>query len=223
VKILITAGPTREPLDPVRFLSNRSSGRMGYALAKAFALRKEHVLLISGPTTLPIPDHVDFIPVESAQEMYDVVAHHLNQMDVAIFCAAVADYTPTTVADQKIKKSEDTITITLKKTPDILGSARSLMNFTGYLVGFAAETENLEANARRKLETKHCDMIIANDVSQAGIGFDSHDNELLIVEAAENTALPRDSKEHLSRHIAEIIMQRFRQKNEASDSQTQLS
>jgi phosphopantothenoylcysteine synthetase/decarboxylase len=97
------------------------------------------------------------------------------------------------------------------------------MNFTGYLVGFAAETENLEANARRKLETKHCDMIIANDVSQAGIGFDSHDNEVLIVEAAENTALPRDSKEHLSRHIAEIIMQRFRQKNEASDSQTQLS
>lgn len=223
MKILITAGPTREPLDPVRFLSNRSSGRMGYALATAFALNKDHVLLISGPTTLPIPDHVDFIPVESAQEMYDVVAHHLNQMDVAIFSAAVADYTPTTVAAQKIKKSEELLTITLKKTPDILGSARSLMNFTGYLVGFAAETENLEANARRKLETKLCDMIIANDVSQAGIGFDSNENEVLIVEASENTALPRDSKEHLSRHIAEIIMQRHRQKNETGDIQTQLS
>ena len=223
MKILITAGPTREPLDPVRFLSNRSSGRMGYALANAFALRKEHVLLISGPTALPIPDHVDFIPVESAQEMYDVVAHHLNKMDVAIFCAAVADYTPTTVADQKIKKSEGLLTITLKKTPDILDSARNVMNFSGFLVGFAAETENLEKNARRKLEKKLCDMIIANDVSQAGIGFDSNDNEVMIVEAAENTALPRDSKEHLSRHIAEIIMLRYKQKNEPGFSQAQLS
>lgn len=209
MKVLITAGPTREPIDPVRFLTNRSSGRMGYALAEAFARREEQVLLISGPTQLDIPDHVDFIPVETAQEMYDAVAHYLPQMDAAIFCAAVADYTPVSVAEQKIKKSADTLTLELKKTPDILGSARQVMGFTGYLVGFAAETENLEQNARTKLERKGCNMIIANDVSQAGIGFDSAENEVLIVEAAENTALPRDTKEHLAHHLADIISDRW--------------
>lgn len=216
VKVLITAGPTREPIDPVRFLTNRSSGRMGYALASAFARREEQVLLISGPTQLDIPDHVDFIPVETAQEMYDAVAHYLPQMDAAIFCAAVADYTPVSVATQKIKKSADTLTLELKKTPDILGSARSVIGFSGYLVGFAAETENLEQNARTKLERKGCDMIIGNDVSQSGIGFDSAENEVLLVEAAENTALPRDTKEHLAHHLAEIISKRWQQKCKAN-------
>lgn len=212
MKILITAGPTREPIDPVRFLSNRSSGRMGYALAKAFSRHQAQVLLISGPTALDVPDHVDLIPVETAQEMHDAVAHALPRVDVAIFCAAVADYTPESVAPQKIKKSADTLTITFKKTVDILGAARSTWGFTGYLVGFAAETENLETHAREKLLGKQCDMIIANDVSQAGIGFDSTENEVLIVEADENTLLPRDSKEHLAHHIAEIILQRVARK-----------
>ncbi|HBE22842.1 MAG TPA: bifunctional phosphopantothenoylcysteine decarboxylase/phosphopantothenate--cysteine ligase CoaBC [Verrucomicrobiales bacterium] len=213
MKVLITAGPTREPIDPVRFLTNRSSGRMGYALAEAFARREEQVLLISGPTQLDIPDHVDFIPVETAQEMYDAVAHYLPKMDAAIFCAAVADYTPVTVAAQKIKKSADTLTLELKKTPDILGSARQVIGFQGYLVGFAAETEDLEQNARTKLERKGCDMIIANNVSRAGIGFDSAENEVLIVEAAENTALPRDTKEHLAQHLADIISERWLRKH----------
>lgn len=212
MKILITAGPTREPIDPVRFLSNRSSGRMGYALARAFVKQEHQVLLISGPTSLDVPDHVDFLPVESAQDMHDAVAHSLPRVDIAIFCAAVADYTPVEVAPQKIKKSDDTITLTLKKTTDILGSARSVHGFTGYLVGFAAETEHLETHARAKLLAKHCDMIIANDVSQSGIGFDSADNEVLIVEAEENTKLPRDSKEHLAHHLATMILQRHSSK-----------
>ena len=212
MKILITAGPTREPMDPVRFLSNRSSGRMGYALARAFVKQQHQVLLISGPTSLDIPNHVDYLPVESAQEMHDAVAHALPRVDIAIFCAAVADYTPVEVATQKIKKSDDIITLTLKKTTDILGSARSVHGFAGYLVGFAAETEDLETNARTKLLAKKCDMIIANDVSQSSIGFDSHENEVLIVEAEENTKLPRDSKEHLAHHLATIILQRFNRK-----------
>lgn len=212
MKILITAGPTREPIDPVRFISNRSSGRMGYALARAFAHQQAQVLLISGPTELDIPNNIDFVPVETAQEMYEAVAHYLPQMDIAVFCAAVADYTPLEVATQKIKKSDETITITLKKSPDILGSARSAMGFTGYLVGFAAETEKLEEHARKKLVTKQCDMIIANDVSQAGIGFDSKDNQVLIVEPLENTEMPRDSKEHLAQHLAEIVISRWQQR-----------
>jgi phosphopantothenoylcysteine decarboxylase/phosphopantothenate--cysteine ligase len=213
VKILITAGPTREPIDPVRFLSNRSSGRMGYALARAFLAQNNRVTLISGPTALEIPDHIDFIPVETAQEMLDAVARFLPHVDVAIFAAAVADYTPAEVATQKIKKSAETLTLTLRKTTDILGSARSPLGFTGYLVGFAAETQHLESNARKKLLEKQCDMIIANDVSQPGIGFDSADNEVLLVEQEENTLLPRDTKDHLAHHIATIILARAKRKN----------
>ena len=186
---------------------------MGYALARAFLRQKAQVLLISGPTALDIPDHVDFIPVETAQDMHDAVARALPRVDIAIFCAAVADYTPEVMAAHKIKKSSDTLMLTLKKTVDILGSARSVHGFHGYLVGFAAETEHLEAHAREKLLGKQCDMIIANDVSQQGIGFDSADNEVLIVEAEENTQLPRDTKEHIAHHIAEIILQRAAQKN----------
>lgn len=212
VKILITAGPTREPIDPVRFLSNRSSGRMGYALAHAFQRLHHEVLLISGPTHLDVPDLVDFIPVETAGEMYAAVAQSIARVDVGIFCAAVADYTVADIAPQKIKKSQDTLTLTLQKTKDILGSVRSIHGFPGYLVGFAAETENLEQHAREKLLRKGCDMIIANDVSQQGIGFDSSDNEVLVVEACENTAMPRDRKEHLAHHLAKMILERALQK-----------
>lgn len=208
VKILITAGPTREPIDPVRFLSNRSSGRMGYALAAAFRRLGHEVLLISGPTHLDVPDFVDFIPVETAQEMYDAVAKSISRAEVGVFCAAVADYTLQNVEPQKIKKTQDLLTLSLKKTPDILGSIRHVHGFPGYLVGFAAETENLEANAREKLIRKECDMIIANDVSQEGIGFDSSENEVLVVELMENTQLPRDSKEHLAQHLAQMIAEK---------------
>ena len=185
---------------------------MGYALARALTRLDHQVILVSGPTALDLPDRVDFLPVETAQQMFDAVAHVIGSCDIAIFCAAVADYRVETIAPQKIKKHADTLTLHLVKNPDILGSARNIMGFTGYLVGFAAETENLEANARTKLVQKSCDMVIANDVSQEGIGFDSADNQVWLIEPEENTALPLDSKEHLAHHLAAIITQRASQK-----------
>ncbi len=206
VKVLITAGPTREPIDPVRFLTNRSSGKMGYTLAGAFVHEGHSVLLVSGPTALDIPENVDFIPVETAAEMHDVVAKHIGRMDIAVFAAAVADYTPATVEPQKIKKSGDSLTLELVRTADILGSAREKFGFTGTLVGFAAETENLEANAREKLVRKHCDLVIANDVSQPGIGFDSDHNQALLVYPDRTEALPFASKHELSLQLVDAIV-----------------
>ncbi len=205
MKVLITAGPTIEPIDPVRYLTNRSSGKMGYALAAAAAKRGHSVLLISGPTTLEIPEGVDFIPIENAAEMYQAVASQISRHDLAIFAAAVADYTPSRVAEKKLKKVEDEITLTLKRTKDILGSARELMDYRGTLVGFAAETENLLENARSKCLKKRCDLIIANDVSRSDIGFDSSENEVTLVYPDHSETLPKDSKEQLAFHLIEII------------------
>lgn len=206
VNILVTAGPTREPLDPVRFISNRSSGKMGYELAAAFAHAGHTVLLISGPTALDVPDGVDFLPVETAAEMHAAAAHHIGRMDIAVFAAAVADYTPAAIAPQKLKKSADTLTLELVKTPDILGSARTVFGFSGTLVGFAAETENLESNARGKLTRKGCDLIVANDVSKPGIGFDSNQNEVLLVYPNHTEALPLASKHDLAHQLVQAIL-----------------
>jgi len=207
VNILVTAGPTREPIDPVRFLSNRSSGKMGYELAAAFAHAGHSVMLISGPTALDVPDGVDFLPAETAAEMHEAVARHIGRMDIAVFAAAVADYTPATIAPEKIKKSAATFTLELVKTPDILGSARTPFGFTGTLVGFAAETENLEANARDKLGRKGCDLIIANDVSKPGIGFDSNQNEVSLVYPRHTEALPLASKHDLAHQLVQAILE----------------
>lgn len=176
MKFLITAGPTREPIDPVRFLSNRSSGKMGYALAEAARDRGHEVVLVSGPVALPAPQGVERISVETARQMFDVVQQQIVRCDVAIFSAAVADYRPTQVRSQKIKKDGDALVLKLEKTEDILGHAREAFGFTGFLVGFAAETENLVPHAQAKLHRKGCDLIIANDVSQSGIGFDADEN-----------------------------------------------
>lgn len=205
MKVLLTAGPTREPIDPVRFLTNRSSGKMGYTLAGAFLHEGHSVLLISGPTNLDVPEGVDFIPVETAAEMHDAVARYIGKMDVAVFAAAVADYTPAAVQPQKIKKSGDTLTLELVRTADILGSAREKFGFTGTLVGFAAETENLEGNAREKLIRKRCDLVIANDVSQPGIGFDSDENQVLLVYPDRSETLPRATKVELSLMLVDAI------------------
>jgi phosphopantothenoylcysteine decarboxylase/phosphopantothenate--cysteine ligase len=207
VNILVTAGPTREPIDPVRFLSNRSSGKMGYELAAAFAHAGHTVLLVSGPTALDVPDRVDFLPVETAAEMHAAVSHHLGRMDIAVFAAAVADYTPATIAPEKLKKSADTLTLELVRTPDILGSAREPLGFTGTLVGFAAETENLEANAHQKLTRKNCDLIIANDVSKPGIGFDADHNEVLLVYPNYNEPLPIATKHDLAHQLVQAILE----------------
>jgi phosphopantothenoylcysteine synthetase/decarboxylase len=196
MRVLVTAGPTREALDPVRYLTNRSSGKMGYAMAAAFADAGHRVLLISGPTQLDVPDGVDFLPIESAQEMYDAVKRHIGRMDAAVFAAAVADYRPAIVSEQKIKKTGETLTLELVKTPDTLGSVRGEFGFTGTLVGFAAETQNLEANAREKLKRKGCDLVIAND---------SDRNEVLMVFPEHTEALPEDEKHHLAPRIVREI------------------
>lgn len=205
MKILITAGPTREAIDPVRFLTNRSSGKMGYAIADAAVHAGHQVLLVSGPTSLDVPAGVDFIPVESAAEMYDVVARYLPKMGAAFFSAAVADYTPAKVSDQKIKKERDCLSLELVKTRDILGSAREVMGFKGFLVGFAAETEHLEANARLKLEKKGCDLIVANDVSRSDIGFDSSENEALLVFKDRIELFHKAPKHDLAMHLLSML------------------
>lgn len=203
MKFLITAGPTREALDPVRYLTNRSSGRMGYALAGAARHEGHEVLLISGPTTLDVPAGVDFVQVESAQQMYEAVRDLIGGVDVAILCAAVADYRPVAVAEQKIKKNAERLTIELERTPDILGSMRSTFGFTGKLIGFAAETQDVEAYAREKLHRKQCDMIVANDVSRSDIGFDSRENEVMLVLAEHTIPLDKDTKEQVAMRIIE--------------------
>lgn len=203
MKFLITAGPTREAIDPVRYLTNRSSGRMGYALAGAARHEGHEVLLISGPTTLDVPAGVDFIPVESAQQMYDAVRDTIKGVDVAILCAAVADYRPVACAEHKIKKSAERLVLELERTPDILGSMRTEFGFEGKLIGFAAETQNLVDYARGKLLRKQCDMVVANDVSQPGIGFDSRENAVVLVYPDHEEYLERDTKEHIALHIIE--------------------
>lgn len=178
MRFLITAGPTREPIDPVRYLSNRSSGKMGYALAAAALAKGHEVLLISGQVAIPAPDGATLVRVETAQEMYHAVADAIGNADAAIFCAAVADYRVAEVAEEKIKKTAETMTLTLVKNPDILGSARSVFGFEGLLVGFAAETEKLAEHALDKLRRKDCDLLVANDVSRTDIAFDRDENEV---------------------------------------------
>ena len=202
--VLVTAGPTREPLDPVRFLSNRSSGKMGYAIAEAAATRGARVLLVSGPTALPCPPGVDIIQVESADEMYRAVLAKLPIAEVVIKAAAVADYRPVTRADHKIKKSAAVPEIVLEPTPDILAEIGKQKGHR-VLVGFAAETEDLVANARAKLERKRLDLIVANDVSRVDSGFDADQNLVKILDAEGKVEeLPLLTK----REVADRILDR---------------
>lgn len=212
MKILITAGPTREPIDPVRYVSNRSSGKMGYELARAGVRGGHRVLLISGPTSLDVPDGVDFIAVQTAAEMYGAVEKFLMGQDAAIFAAAVSDYVPKVVAEEKLKKEAEAISLELVKSKDILGSARGVFGFTGFLVGFAAETGNLEENGRAKFLKKGCDLMVANDVSREDIGFDGDQNEVLLIGRDEVEFFPRTLKSAL----AEEIMRRLEQGSRAN-------
>ncbi len=202
---LITAGPTREALDPVRFLSNRSSGRMGFAIAQAAAAAGHRVTLISGPVSLATPAGVDRKNVVSAGDMMQAVSQALEGVDVAIHSAAVADFRPMQTAAQKMKKTGDALTVTFEPTQDILGSMRGPLAFKGLLVGFAAETENIIDNARGKLERKGCDLVVANDVSRSETGFDSPDNEVtLVFRGGEVRPLPRMSKLEIARELVKI-------------------
>ena len=188
---------------PFTATTNRSSGRMGYALAGAARHDGHDVVLISGPTALDVPPGVDFIHVETAQEMYDAVRDMLPGVDVAIMAAAVADYRPVAYSGQKIKKEGERMVLELERTPDILGSMRSVFGFKGTLIGFAAETNDVEDYARGKLERKQCNMVVGNDVSRSDIGFDSRENEVVLVFPDHVEYLEKDSKEHIAMRIIE--------------------
>jgi phosphopantothenoylcysteine decarboxylase/phosphopantothenate--cysteine ligase len=178
--VLITAGPTQEPLDAVRYLSNRSSGKMGYAIAEEAAARGARVILVSGPVSLPEPRNVEVVPVRTAAQMFDAVMKHLDESTIIIKAAAVADYHRANAPQHKVKKTAARMSLELDPTVDILAELGRKKG-DRLLIGFAAETENLIAEARRKLESKNCDMVVANLVSREGIGFDSNENEVVLV------------------------------------------
>ena len=204
--ILITAGPTQEPIDPVRYLTNRSSGKMGYALAEAAVEAGAQVTLVSGPVNIEPPARCNLVSVKTAEEMHEAVMHHIKKKDIYIGTAAVADYSPTKVEGSKIKKdrSNSPLVLEMKENKDILKEVSELED-KPYMVGFAAETDDLLENARKKLETKKLDLIIANDVSDKSIGFDSNENEVTLITSSEELLLDRDSKKKISKKILEFI------------------
>jgi phosphopantothenoylcysteine decarboxylase/phosphopantothenate--cysteine ligase len=204
-KILVTAGPTRENVDPVRYFTNRSSGKMGYAVAEAAAQRGAHVILVSGPTSLDAPPGVERIDVQSAEEMNHAVLEKIADCSIGIFAAAVADYRPAEANEQKIKRTKESMTISLEPTPDILASVAH--NKERLIVGFAAETENVAENARTKLAAKNADLIVANDVTAEGAGFD-HDTNIVTLFSRDgrDLALPRMSKSEVAQRILDEVV-----------------
>jgi phosphopantothenoylcysteine decarboxylase / phosphopantothenate---cysteine ligase len=204
-KVVITAGPTREAIDPVRFLSNYSSGKMGYALAQAAMEAGARTVLITGPTQLQAPERVQSINVVSAKDMLEASLLHAEGCDVFIAAAAVADYRPAQIASQKIKKNHsDALQLTLVKNPDIVATIAALEK-RPFTVGFAAESENLKENARHKLLQKNLDMVIANNISHEGIGFNSDDNAVMVIDQYAAIEISQRSKQQLARElIAEI-------------------
>jgi phosphopantothenoylcysteine decarboxylase/phosphopantothenate--cysteine ligase len=203
--ITITAGPTREPLDPVRFISNHSSGKMGYALAEAALQFGAKVNLISGPVTIKAPTGVNLINIESAEELLTESLTYASQSDAFIGCAAVADYRAANIATQKMKKQGDEITLTLTKNPDVIAAIANLTQNRPYTVGFAAETQNVESYAKGKLQNKNLDMICANDVSKSGLGFNSDHNALTLYWHNEQLELPTTSKVEIARKVIEQL------------------
>ncbi len=205
-KILITAGPSREPLDPVRYISNRSSGKMGYALARAALRRGAQVVLVSGPTALAAPAGARVIAVNTASEMHAVTLHEFTRCTIAIMAAAVADYRPAQAASKKIKKGSTSVEVQLEPNPDILKELGAIKDGK-FLVGFAAETEDLAANATKKLHAKNLDMIIANDVTLEGSGFDSDTNIAAILDRSGTTrTLPLMTKNELADKILDHMI-----------------
>ena len=210
--VLITAGPTREKIDPVRYLTNRSSGRMGYALAETASRRGARVLLVSGPTALTPPGAAELTRVESAEEMRDAVLDLLPHATIVIKTAAVSDYRPKVAAGQKIKR-KGPMTLELEATPDILKEI-SLRKQSQIVVGFAAETENVLENARQKLAAKHLDAIVVNDVSHEGVGFDSDRNAATILTHDEVVEVPETTKWEVAQRVLDQIV-RLRQQRKS--------
>ena len=206
--VLVTAGPTREPIDPVRYISNRSSGKMGYAIAEAARKRCANVTLISGPTSLAAPAGVDMQRITTASEMHDAVMQRIGSNQIVIKAAAVADFAPAVASDRKIKKiaGTDEMNLTLKKNPDIL-AAVAAASPRPFIVAFAAETDDVASNARKKLEAKGADLIVANDVSDNSIGFDSDQNEVLVLgRDGSETRIGKASKLAVANRILDIVV-----------------
>ena len=208
LRILVTAGPTQEPLDPVRYLTNHSSGKMGYAIAHAAMLRGADVTLVSGPTALKYPPLVRTIPIVTAQDMYEAVTQEAEHADIIIKAAAVADYTPETVADNKIKKSDSDLSIPLRRTQDILGYLGTHRRPGQFLCGFSMETEHMLENSRKKLDKKNLDMIVANNVKDAGAGFQGNTNVITMITRDSVTQLPLMDKEEAAHAILSEILSR---------------
>lgn len=202
--VLITAGGTREPIDPVRFIGNRSSGKMGYALAEAALRRGAKVVLISGPTSLKPPSAAEFVAVQTASEMRDAVMTHLERSSIIIKAAAVSDFTVRNAAEQKIKR-KGPLTLELEPTQDILAEVGAKKG-SRIVVGFAAETENALENARKKLENKSLDAVVLNDVSQPGIGFDSERNAVTIVTHSGKENVPETSKWDVAHRVLDAVV-----------------
>jgi len=217
--VVVTAGPTCEDLDPVRYLTNRSSGKMGYALAEAAARRGARVFLISGPTRLDSPQGVEFISVRSTKQMQAAITEHLPQATAVIMAAAVADYRPVTLETKKMKRGEGRVTLELEPTPDILaGIARD--KGERIVVGFAAETDHVAEHARAKLESKQADVIVANDVTAEGAGFDHETNVITLYSRdGSEKAFPRMPKIDAAHRILDRILELRRAGREVSATQ----
>lgn len=206
INLLVTAGPTREALDPVRFLTNHSSGKMGYAIAKAASRRGAKVTLVSGVVDLPRPSYVEVVDIVSAQDMYDAVIANASSADIIIKAAAVADYRPATVADNKIKKSDDDLSIPLERTKDILKELGATKKDGQFLCGFSMETENMIENSKAKLAGKNLDMIAANNVKVKGAGFGVDTNVLTLITATSQQELPMLSKDDAADALLDAIL-----------------
>jgi len=220
LKVVVTAGPTRERIDPVRFISNRSSGKMGFAVAQAAREAGAHVILVSGPVQIPTPTGIDRIEVESAEQMLDAVQRNVADADIFISAAAVSDYRCCEISCEKIKKTSDTMALSLSRAPDVLATV-SRSESPPFLVGFAAETENVERNALAKLSGKNPDMIAANKVGDT-LGFDKDDNALTVYWNGGRKELTLTSKMALARQLIELIAERYRAR-EPDETSTETS
>jgi phosphopantothenoylcysteine decarboxylase/phosphopantothenate--cysteine ligase len=208
-RVLVTAGPTQESLDPVRYLTNHSSGRMGYAIANAAARRGAAVTLVSGPTALKKPAYVNTVDVITAEDMFRAVMQNAPDADIIIKAAAVADYRPKTVADNKLKKSDDAMSIPLERTKDILGTLGGSKREGQFLCGFSMETEHMLENSRKKLEKKNLDMIAANNVKEPGAGFAVETNVLTLITKDGETSLPLMSKDDAANALLDAILKQL--------------
>lgn len=206
-KILVTAGPTQEPIDPVRYLTNHSSGKMGYAIAKVCSMRGAEVTLVSGKTAIKPPLFVDVVPVTTAREMYEAVTGRSDRQDIVIKAAAVADYRPKTISEQKVKKTDGELSIEMERTDDILKYLGEHKRANQFLCGFSMETEHMLENSRKKLQKKNLDMIVANNVKVEGAGFAGDTNIVTLITRDDETQLPLLSKEETAVEIMNKILE----------------